>query len=798
MHEGGEKCLESNSSFVPSSASSRGSNRGFAEGKKVMTYEQLRASGALTPAKPADAAPARSSPAPFASPTTKRSQRAAAQLAERRKTISPKEGEGVRSSTSTKQQREGGAAIGGGKIKIVSGNPLEEMVSTSTLTPPTSTSATTIDESTNDAVNLASDFGEEKDSRSTSTTSRSSNATITAASCFASPPLTGAMSAGRRRFVSSQQKRGGTNMKKNHAASRRSIGGTMTPTSIGDGNGGSERTPLKSLPLSVQREMERKKEAKALSASKSGSDPNFDSRRNLDKRTARLRYSDDFMADLAKHRPSFESSLAKEAHADSETANASAAAAPPLSNGVEIYCRVRPIFSYEVARGEFDVVVIDDNNVGMEGGSGSDGGDVVCINNCMMHADMSRKLVKPTFFPCTKGFKDTTTQDEIYSRVAQPMIEHAARGGISTIFMYGQTGSGKSYTMTGIEERTATGIFDELAAAGNADATVSVQFVELAGKICKDLLGDAGDEVSLAEARDGSVILMNAEIIEVKTPRELAKAIDLGKSRRATEATDVNGVSSRSHAVVQIQVTFKGGDTGKKKKQQRGLLNLLDLAGSERKNDSMYHSSERQKESNEINASLWALKECTRTRALASRGGNNKSKKKNIVIPYRSNNLTRLLRESFERESARLCVIATVAPNATDTEHSMETLRFVSQLVGSEKNIREGPSREVVPVVAEMKKVDIAPKAYSHEQLCAFLKEKKLRATLPKKIDGKALMKMSSHQIRSHIFGGDPTKADASAEIFNALRKENDRVAKLERAERFRVSQARKAGSGYA
>ena len=59
-------------------------------------------------------------------------------------------------------------------------------------------------------------------------------------------------------------------------------------------------------------------------------------------------------------------------------------------------------------------------------------------------------------------------------------------------------------------------------------------------------------------------------------------------------------------------------------------------------------------------------------------------------------------------------------------------------------------------------------------------------------------MKLSSNQIRSHIFGGDPTKADASAEIFNALQKENDRVAKLQRAERLRVSQARKAGSGHA
>ena len=230
-----------------------------------------------------------------------------------------------------------------------------------------------------------------------------------------------------------------------------------------------------------------------------------------------------------------------------------------------------------------------------------------------------------------------------------------------------------------------------------------------------------------------------------------------------------------------------------KTKQRRGLLNLLDLAGSERKNDSMYHSSERQKESNEINASLWALKECTRTRALASMGGKKKNTK--VIIPYRSNNLTRLLRESFDRDSARLCVIATVAPNATDTEHSMETLRFVSQLVGSEKRIWEDPARDVVSIVAEMKTVEASPKAYSHAQLCAFLKKKKIEhVSLPKNVDGKALMKMSSAQIRSRM----KISADASSEIFNALRKENDRIAKLQRAERLRVSQARKEGSGHA
>jgi kinesin family protein 2/24 len=38
------------------------------------------------------------------------------------------------------------------------------------------------------------------------------------------------------------------------------------------------------------------------------------------------------------------------------------------------------------------------------------------------------------------------------------------------------------------------------------------------------------------------------------------------------------------------------------------MLTLIDCAGSERRHDSMYHDSQRQKESAEINASLWAIK----------------------------------------------------------------------------------------------------------------------------------------------------------------------------------------------
>ena len=200
----------------------------------------------------------------------------------------------------------------------------------------------------------------------------------------------------------------------------------------------------------------------------------------------------------------------------------------------------------------------------------------------------------------------------------------------------------------------------------------------------------------------------------------MLKYISVGKGRRATEATDVNGTSSRSHAVLQITVTRKA-----RRNEKRGVLTLIDCAGSERRNDSLYHNSERQKESAEINASLYALKNCIRARC-------EMAEKANTFIPYRSSLLTRVLRESFERDTALLSIIATAAPNATDTEHTMETLKTISTIVGTEKNIQVLGTEEVkkAHVLREKvgggggasKKRTVEPKKWSHEDLKRWLK----------------------------------------------------------------------------
>ena len=316
--------------------------------------------------------------------------------------------------------------------------------------------------------------------------------------------------------------------------------------------------------------------------------------------------------------------------------------------------------------------------------------------------------------------------------------------------------------MTGIEERTANDLFR----FSPTNAKIQVQFVELAGKVCKDLLEKG--EVKVMDQPDGSIRLINAASREVRSPEDLSSVIARGKRRRATEATDKNGVSSRSHAVLQITIMNE---------EDRGVLLLIDCAGSERRNDSLYHSQQRQKESVEINASLWALKECIRARL--------GSKASTKVVPYRASNLTRILKESLERNDAELAVIATIAPNATDTEHTLETLKTVSNLIGTDS------SPEKSQFVVDQTKTEqsdslIPPKNWSSDQLQNWMSSKKLDAKKPNRSScttGKDVMRMSSIQLKNMFYGKED--AGKAMELFRALREESDRVSRLRLKERL-------------
>ena len=140
---------------------------------------------------------------------------------------------------------------------------------------------------------------------------------------------------------------------------------------------------------------------------------------------------------------------------------------------------------------------------------------------------------------------------------------------------------------------------------------------------------------------------------------------------------------------------------------------------------------------------------------------------------------------------ARLCVIACVAPNASDTEHTMGTLKTVASIVGVDNQIEEEKAHVVDAPKPHARPALLPPKQWDHDHLRKFLVHKKmLRVKLLEKHDGKALMKMSVPQMRAHLF--DDRDKELAPRLFDLLRKENERVAQLQRRERELLKKERK------
>jgi len=172
---------------------------------------------------------------------------------------------------------------------------------------------------------------------------------------------------------------------------------------------------------------------------------------------------------------------------------------------------------------------------------------------------------------------------------------------------------------------------------------------------------------------------------------------------RTTQATQMNDVSSRSHAIFQLvlrqtstqtQHTRRGTKTVKMERMSK--LSLVDLAGSERSGQINAKDKERLKEGNLINRSLSTLGQVIKTLAEGGRagspvrtgderasgqrkkGGDRKLSPTRSVakhVPYRDSVLTWLLKESLGGNSKTL-MLAAISPHAANHEETLSTLRY--------------------------------------------------------------------------------------------------------------------------
>lgn len=380
--------------------------------------------------------------------------------------------------------------------------------------------------------------------------------------------------------------------------------------------------------------------------------------RNMDKRTARREYKEDFIRGIENYK----NKLAVQRGNQIQDTNR----LQRWQDGdIKVFVRKRPIFNHELANGEFDVISCISNHV--------------IIHDARMHSDMKRQILNHHEFEFDYVFSDQVNNSTVYQQSARPLVEIACKGGFATAMVYGQTGSGKTFTMTSIYSQAAEDIFQTLHSdveRFSQQPTVSLSFIEIAGDNVCDLL-NGFMPTQLRTAADGTVHAFPVTEPTVSSAEELMALIQHGLNIRTTAATGVHDASSRSHAILRIYVQRYDLRSDGQEDLVEGVLTLVDLAGSEHRIDSMYHGKERRKETSQINASLMALKECIRARSIGASTGQH---------VYRKSKLTLALKNSFALPSARTIVIATVSPASKDTEHSLNTLRHACIMHGQDSN----------------------------------------------------------------------------------------------------------------
>lgn len=329
---------------------------------------------------------------------------------------------------------------------------------------------------------------------------------------------------------------------------------------------------------------------------------------------------------------------------------------------INVVTRKRPVSDKELMNKDFDSVSVSN--------------PCVWVHNCKLKVDGITKHLNNYPFMLDHAFDENVDNELVYNHTAKYLVDFAINGGRATCFAYGQTGSGKTYTMSGVQSLAAQDVFKLIDSPQHRDKDIEVHcaFFELYGGRCVDLLHDRR-VCAIREDGKGRVQIESLGEIIVSDESELLDLIEKGMNARTTHATEMNNDSSRSHAICQIALRKVSARDGS---EPYGKLSLIDLAGSERGQDTKHHNRQRRQESAEINKSLLALKECVR--ALDSGSSH---------VPYRGSKLTMVLKDSFS-VNARTVMISCISPVASSSDHTLNTLRYADRVKEkSGKNVTE-------------------------------------------------------------------------------------------------------------
>ncbi|XP_057460845.1 kinesin-like protein KIN-14N isoform X1 [Actinidia eriantha] len=341
-----------------------------------------------------------------------------------------------------------------------------------------------------------------------------------------------------------------------------------------------------------------------------------------------------------------------------------------LKGNIRVFCRVRPLLPEDGVGTEPKIISYPTTTEAL--GRGID-----LLQNGQKHS-----------FTFDKVFMPDASQRDVFVEISQ-LVQSALDGYKVCIFAYGQTGSGKTYTMMGrpgspdqkgLIPRSLEQIFRARQALQPQGwkYEMQVSMLEIYNETIRDLIstnrpsldmsrsenGVVGKQYTIKHDANGNTHVSDLTIVDVRSSREVSFLLDQAAQSRSVGKTQMNEQSSRSHFVFTLRISGYNEST---EQQVQGVLNLIDLAGSERLSKSG-STGDRLKETQAINKSLSSLSDVIFSLA-----------KKEDHVPFRNSKLTYLLQPCLGGDSKTLMFV-NVSPDPTSMGESLCSLRFAARV----------------------------------------------------------------------------------------------------------------------
>ncbi|KAG0249684.1 kinesin-like nuclear fusion protein [Mortierella polycephala] len=342
-----------------------------------------------------------------------------------------------------------------------------------------------------------------------------------------------------------------------------------------------------------------------------------------------------------------------------------------LKGNIRVFCRVRPVTTSKNApRAETTTASMkypDQEGRGIEFAHSTE-------------SATGSQIEKAYPFTFDKVFQPTSTQEDVFEEISQ-LVQSALDGYNVCIFAYGQTGSGKTHTMEGplnasaetmgMIPRSVLQIYENAKALESKGWTYTMegQYVEIYNESINDLLGSDGlDGMSkkheIRHGPNGKTTITDITTVVLTSPKKVAALLKKAAHNRSVGSTQMNERSSRSHCVFTLRLSGKNSIT---EESSEGVLNLIDLAGSERLSQSGA-TGDRLRETQAINKSLSCLGDVIY--AISN---------KDPHIPYRNSKLTYLLQNSLGGNSKTLMFV-NISPLMSNFSETLCSLRFATKV----------------------------------------------------------------------------------------------------------------------